>query len=53
MVDFIAIRVAYRDRLAALAGDTRCVGTGFTSSGIADTRKRAHLGTALPPTGMS
>jgi hypothetical protein len=55
MVDFIATRVVYRDRFAALAlaGDIRCAGTGLTRSGIADTGKRTHLGMALMPTGAS
>lgn len=53
MNDFIATRVAYRDRLAALAftGNTPCAGTGITAPGTADARTRTHLGMALMPTG--
>lgn len=51
MVDFIATRVAYRDRSAALAADICCAGIVRTDAGFADTGKRTSLGMALTPTG--
>lgn len=51
MVDFIATRVAYRDRSAALAADTCRAGIARTGAGIADTGKRTSLGMTLTSTG--
>lgn len=50
-----AIRVAYRDRLAALAlaGDSVCGGIVTIATRTADVRQRIDLGMALTPTGVS